>query len=488
MMKNSVSSDEIHQVSEKSPEGQRMLADIITVQKDYFNSGQTLPIASRIVVLQQLKNVIVKNEQAICTALTNDFRKSHFETFLTEIAIVINEIEHMIRHLKKWGRATRLKTPLLFFPGKSYTLYKPYGVVLIIAPWNYPFNLSLAPAIGAIGAGNCVILKPSELAPSTSSLLSRLFIETIDPALATVVEGGVDVTKRLLRYRFDYLFFTGSSGVGRQIQKQIAEHLTPVTLELGGKNPCIVTSSSNLQVAAKRIIWGKLINCGQTCVAPDYLLVEKDISQQLVKLLIQNIQQFYGNDPENHPDYARIINRHHCERLVSCIDRNKVIYGGNRNVDSCYIQPTLLEGNRGELYSQGEIFGPLLSIIEVSNLSECVSVINTCPAPLVSYLFSKNNEDIVFLREAIQAGALVVNDVVSYLAHSSFPFGGVGASGMGQYHGKSSFTTFSQLKPVMMHSFKFDIALRYPPYKGHLKVFKKIISLLNKIDSLLRRL
>lgn len=454
----------------------------IESQRDYFFTGATLSLSSRIIYLQRFKKVIQCCEKEIADALYADFRKSYFEAVVTETEFVINEIDHILKHLKKWGRPSKLRTPFMFFPGKSFTVYQPYGVVLVISPWNYPFQLSLMPVIGAIAAGNCIILKPSELAPAVSSVIATRIGECFDDSLLKVVEGGVETTKKLLKQKFDYIFYTGSRAIGQKVMEQASKHLTPVTLELGGKNPCIVTRHIDLKVAARRIVWGKFMNCGQTCVAPDYLLVEKSIKKAFISQLIETIHQFYGEHPEIPSDYARIINAHHFDRLLEIIEKSSIIYGGQAKRDSLYIQPTLTEGCPNAFAMQEEIFGPLLPVITVDTLSQAVGIVKESLSPLVVYLFSTRNNDMQMLHETTRSGALVVNDAVTYLAHPGMPFGGFGESGMGKYHGRHSFTTFSHAKPVMKCSFKFDLSCRYPPYEGKLKKLQKITGILSIFD------
>ena len=368
-------------------------------QRSYFSAGATSSLSSRIGCLKRLKQAIQCYEKEIVAALYTDFKKCQFEAIITETAFVINEIDYILKHLSKWYKPTKRRVPFLFFPGTSFTVYQPYGVVLVIAPWNYPFQLSLLPVVGAIAAGNCVTLKPSELTPATSSIIAKMISEYFDPSLLRVVEGGVDTTQAVLRQKFDYIFYTGNPVVARKVMEQAARHLTPVTLELGGKNPCIVTKHVNLKVAARRIVSGKLMNCGQTCVAPDYLLVDKSIKEALVRQMVETIHQFYGKNPETHPDYARIINKRHFERLLKIIENSTLIYGGHIEAESCYIQPTLIEARLDSPAMQEEIFGPLLPVIEIENLQQAVEVVNQYNSPLVAYLFSTRNDDLQMLRE-----------------------------------------------------------------------------------------
>ena len=451
------------------------VADIIRKQREFFQTGKTKDVAFRIAQLKILKQAILENEKAILQALKGDLNKPEFEAYATEI-LVYKEIDYAIKHIKAWTKPQKAAVPMEFFPYSAKIYPEPLGVVLIIGPWNYPFNLIIAPLVGAIAAGNCTILKPSELAPHTSSLLADTIAKYFDPAYIALVEGGVETSQNLLAEKFDYIFFTGGTSVGKIVMEAAAKHLTPVTLELGGKSPCIVDTEINLEHTIKRITWGKFINAGQTCIAPDYILVDKKIKTNLLEGLKKCIKEFYGDNPANSPDYARIISQKHFDRLANLLKNGEVIIGGETNPDERYIAPTLLDNvSLEDTIMQEEIFGPILPIIEYSYISEAIALINSRPKPLALYLFSQNKNLQKRILQETSSGGVCLNDTVMQYGVSSLPFGGVGDSGIGRYHGKASFDTFSHRKSVLQNSFLFDLNWRYAPYQGKLAFLKRFL-------------
>lgn len=455
------------------------MEQVVKTQKQFFNSGKTLDISFRKEQLQKLKNTLNEHENEIYKALDKDFRKPAFESHATELFVLYQEIDHLLSNIDRWAKTKKAKSSLINFPAKSYIKPQPYGVVLVIAPWNYPIQLSLNPALGAIAAGNTAILKPSEHAPHTSGLLETLINNNFDPGFLHVVEGDAQTTQSLLSEPLDYIFFTGSTHVGKIIMKSAAEQLTPLTLELGGKSPAIVDQSADLSLAAKRIAWGKFINAGQTCVSPDYVYVHTSVHTQLCHLIQQEIQSFYGDDPSQSDDFARIINDKHFNRLADLIPPGKVFYGGNTNPETRYIEPTILTSvSWDDDVMQEEIFGPILPILSFDDLDKVISILQHKSKPLALYLFSTNKKNQKNVIRNLQFGGGCINDTVSHLGNSDLPFGGIGNSGFGLYHGKSSFDTFTHPKSIMKKSNWLDIPLRYPPYKGKLKWLKKLIKFL----------
>jgi aldehyde dehydrogenase (NAD+) len=449
--------------------------DIIRKQRTYFHSGYTKETAFRTEQLNTLKRAIQENTASIVDALHKDLHKPELETYATEISIV-REVDYALKHIKSWVKPQKVKLSLEQLPASGYIRPEPLGVVLIIGPWNYPFQLLIAPLIGAIAAGNCAILKPSEIASNTSKVVSQMIQKHFDPAYIAVIEGGIDVSKQLLAEKFDHIFFTGGTAVGKVVMEAAAKHLTPVTLELGGKSPCIVDTDINLEHTANRIAWGKFINAGQTCIAPDYLLVNSKIKQQLLNSLQKAIQKFYGEDSEKSPDYARIINHKQFTRLTKLLQNGEIVTGGKTNQSTCYIAPTLLDNISLEMpVMQEEIFGPILPIIEYEDLSEAIALINEKPKPLALYLFSRDQNIQQRVLNETSSGGVCINDTVMHVGVSSLPFGGVGDSGVGKYHGKASFDTFSHHKSVLKKSFLFDLKWRYAPYAGKLDLIKRLI-------------
>jgi aldehyde dehydrogenase (NAD+) len=451
------------------------IADLLKKQRDFFATGRTRDVSFRVEQLEKLRAAVVKNEQAILDALRHDLNKPPVEAYGGDIAIVLNEIDYALKHLSSWAKPKRVRTPIAYFPSSSRIAPGPYGVTLIIGPWNFPFQLMLAPLVGALGAGNCAVLKPSELAPSSSRLIAKIINDHFDPAYLAVVEGSAETAQMLLAERFDSIFFTGGQTVGKIVMQAAAKYLTPVTLELGGKNPCIVDSDTHLDYTARRIVWGKFFNAGQSCVAVDYLLADRRVKQPLLKLITRHIKEFYGHDPSQSPDYGRIVNETHFDRLSRLSEQGTIVTGGRMDRSTRYIEPTVIDGIRGpEPIMQEEIFGPLLPVIEYDDLSQAIEMINKRPKPLALYVFSRDREvqDRV-LRETSSGGGCI-NDTVIHETSVCLPFGGVGVSGIGTYHGKASFDTFSHERSVIKSGFLFDIKLRYPPYGNALKFLRKI--------------
>jgi aldehyde dehydrogenase (NAD+) len=417
---------------------------------------------------------VKKEEAAIISALAADFAKPPFETYATEIAILQSEISFLLKNLRPWVKPRRVKSSLLNFPSRDAIYPEPYGVALVIGAWNYPFQLTLSPMLGAIAAGCCAILKPSELTPATSGLIARLIREHFPPEYLTVAEGGPQVSQALLELPFDKIFFTGSVPVGKIVARAAAQQLIPVTLELGGKSPCLVDETADLAVTAKRIVWGKFLNAGQTCVAPDYVLVQESVQEPLLAHLKQTIAQFYGPAPMQSPDFARIINDRHFQRLQKLLANAHVSTGGETDPNSRYIAPTVLSGVTWDHpLMQEEIFGPLLPVLPFKTLPEAIAQVNAQPKPLALYFFSRNKAAQAQVLAQTSSGGACINDTISHLTNPYLPFGGVGTSGHGTYHGKASFEAFSHHKSVLHKPSRPDLPFRYPPYGDKLGWLKK---------------
>lgn len=426
--------------------------------------------------LIQLLNTIVIHEDEIIEALYDDFKKPAFEAVLTETNYVITELKDTIKNLSKWAKPKKVFPSILNFPSTDFIYKEPYGKVLIIAPWNYPFQLALCPMIAAVAAGNQVVVKPSELTPKTSAVIRKIIEKIFHINHVECVEGGLEVSQKLLAERWDYIFFTGSPTVGKIIAKAAAENLTPVTLELGGKNPCIIDETANLKLAAKRIVWGKFINAGQTCIAPDYILIQKDMKSHFIAYLKTEITKAYGENPALSPDFARIINTKNWLRLANLIEEEKVIFGGQTDIENNYIAPTLIEENDMEsLLMQEEIFGPLLPILSYEKEEDIKTIISKFEKPLALYVFSENKRFSEKIIKQYSFGGGCINDTVVHFSNKRLPFGGVGHSGIGAYHGRLSFDTFSHKKSIVKKANWLDIPLRYAPYNDKLKSIKKIL-------------
>lgn len=426
--------------------------------------------------LEALKKAIQTKEEAINRALKIDLGKSSFESYATEVGFILEEITYILKNLDDWTKTRKVKTPLTLFPGKSSILPEPYGVILIISPWNYPFQLCLSPFIGALSAGNRVVIKPSEYAPETSKIIKELIEEVFEDHEVRVVEGALEETQILLKQRFDYIFFTGSTMVGKVIMKAASEHLTPVTLELGGKSPCLIEKSANIDMAAKRCAWGKFLNAGQTCVAPDYVLVPRSLQEEFIQRLKVHLEVFYGASPENSEDYPRIVNEKHFDRLTDLIVSEKVAIGGNSIKEEKFIAPTIMKDVAwDDKIMEDEIFGPILPLIPYDNIDQAIESILALPKPLAFYVFSEDSKKKDEIIMKIPFGGGCINDTVIHLANPNLPFGGVGTSGIGSYHGKKSFDTFTHYKSVFEQGTRVDIPLRYPPYEGKLGWLKLFI-------------
>ena len=452
---------------------------VVEQQRVFFATDRTKDIAFRKRQLRALKGAIMRNEKQISEALHADLGKAQYEAYVGEISLCLQEIDFSLKNLDSWAKPKRVPTPILHKPSSSYLYPEPYGNALIMAPWNYPFQLNIAPLVGAIAAGNTAVIKPSELAPHTSSVLADIIKKTFDPSYIAVVEGDAEVAQALLAEKFDYIFYTGGPRVGRIVAEAAAKNLTPVTLELGGKSPCIVDSDINIKYTARRIVWGKFFNAGQTCTAPDYLLVNATIKGKLVIEMLRTIEKFYGDKPDESPDFACIINRQHFDRLSGLLSEGTIISGGESDASSLYIEPTLIETSLDSRLMEEEIFGPILPIITYRDLDEAIAIINERPKPLALYLFTNDEEKQERVLKKTSSGGVCINDTLIHGSTSTLPFGGVGESGMGKYHGKASFDTFTHYKSVMKGSFLFDNELRYPPYKESLlKISKKVLKYL----------
>ncbi|WP_298535761.1 aldehyde dehydrogenase [uncultured Algibacter sp.] len=451
------------------------LEDIIENQRTFFKSQQTKNIAHRLKLLKALKLEIESQEQAILDALKKDLKKSEFESYISEVGLVLSELNLVLKNLKKWGKPKRIKSSLLTFPSKDYIYKAPYGNTLIIAPWNYPFLLAMEPLIMAISAGNTVVLKPSELTKHTSKIITKIVEAVFSKSHAISIEGGVDLSTKLLKRKWDFIFFTGSTEVGKIVAKAAASFLTPVVLELGGKSPCIIDDTVDLKLIARRLVWGKLLNGGQTCIAPDYLIVKSIIKEKLIEVLKTEITKRYSDHPEKSPDFPRIINKNNTQRLSMLLEGANIIFGGDINIDNCYISPTLVDEPRLDSpIMQEEIFGPILPILSYDTEKDIERIISNSDTPLALYVFSKNQ---MFAENTINTysfGGGVVNDLLIHFGNHRLPFGGVGSSGMGRYHGKFGFDTFTHEKGIMKRGITTDPSFRYPPYSGKLNLLKKI--------------
>ena len=440
--------------------------DLLQRQCTFFQSGRTLPTKFRIQMLKKLKKAIRKHETEIAEALYTDLGKSRNESYMCEIGMVLNELSYLIRHTAKFAKKRRVRTPMAQFASSSYTLAVPFGNTLIMSPWNYPFLLTMGPLADAIAAGNTAIVKPSAYSPATGEVIETILSECFPAEYVSVVMGGRMENAHLLERKFDFVFFTGSQAVGKEVLRHTAEHLTPTVLELGGKSPCIVDASANIPLAAKRIIFGKIINCGQTCVAPDYILCEKTVKDQLVAELIRQIRLQLGDDPRNNPNYGHIINRKHFDRICRLIDPEKVVCGGNYREHSLKISPTIMDNvTWDDAVMQEEIFGPILPILTFQRFEDLYPLLNNRPKPLALYLFTEDKERMQTAMQRFAFGGGCINDTIIHLATDQMGFGGVGESGMGAYHGKTGFDTFSHHKSIVDKKTWMDLPMRYQPYK-----------------------
>jgi len=451
------------------------MEELLKKQRQYFSSGKTRSLDFRVKKLLKLRNYILENEKSITDALKADLNKSQTESYMTEIGVVLEEIKYALKNIKSWMKPEKVKTPLTQFRAQSYIYSEPYGLSLIIGTWNYPFLLCFSPLIGAVVAGNCAIVKPSEVSPNCSKIISKIIKDVFDEEHVKSIEGGVETATQLLSQNFDYIFYTGSVNVGRIVMQAASKNLTPVTLELGGKSPCIIDKEIDIEVTARRIVWGKFMNAGQTCIAPDYLYVHKKVKKELIEAIGKSIKELYGDNQKESPDYPRIVNEKHLDRLLGLMNKGKIVIGGESDKSNLYIAPTIIdEINWEDPIMQEEIFGPILPIMEYNNLDEVIEAINSHPKPLALYLFSDNKEVQQKIIEKTSSGGICINSPTYHQVSSLLPFGGVGDSGMGNYHGKFSFNTFSHKKAVVIKSFFPDLKIMYPPYKGKLRLLRKI--------------
>lgn len=445
--------------------------------RSHFNSGATRPYSWRVTQLNQLKKMLVEQESAFLTALKQDLSKCEYEAWTSEIGYTVSDIEHTIKSLKKWMKPRKVSTPLVAQPGKSYQLPEPLGTVLIIGAWNYPIQLVLGPLVAAIAAGNCAVMKPSELSPACSALIAKLLPEYIDTQAFYVLEGAVPETTEVLKQKFDHIMYTGGEGVAKIVMRAASEHLTPVTLELGGKSPCIIDNGTNLDVTVSRIIWNKWMNAGQTCVAPDYILIEKSQADEFITKLKDKLSSFYGNDIKTNDDYGRIINNRNLSRLVAYLENQNVVIGGDYDEQQKYLAPTVvLDPAPDSPLMVEEIFGPILPIITVDKIEQSIDFVNHRAKPLALYVYTNNTQFEQQVLSNTSSGNVCVNDGMMFMTNPNLPFGGVGSSGMGSYHGQAGFDTFSHLKTVMKRATLLDPALRYPPFtKLKLNIVKKLL-------------
>lgn len=450
--------------------------ELLKKQKDYFYTGKTRPYKYRIQALKTLKKAITKYENRIMEALAVDLGKSPFEAYASEVGFTLTSINHAISNLSDWMKDEKVSLPIHQVGSKAYSIYEPYGVVLIIAPFNNPFQLLIEPLIGAIAAGNTAIIKPSEYTQETTQVMKDIFEEFFDDKFIKLVEGEREEVSQLIHMPFDYIFFTGSVPVGKVVMKAASENLVPITLELGGKSPAIVHHDADLETTAKRIIWGKMINAGQTCIAPDYVLVHESVRDELQEIMIKVIYEFFSENPKSSPDYGRIVNEKHFERLVNLINQDKVITGGYYDKEELFIAPTLMtDVQLTDKIMADEIFGPILPILTYHKVEDAIKVIRTFDKPLALYVFSETKGIQKIFIENISFGGGCINDTISHVASVELPFGGVGSSGVGRYHGIHSFKTFSNQKSVLKKTTKFSLKMIFPPYKNNLKWVRKIL-------------
>ena len=446
---------------------------LVTRQRKFFQTGATLPVSVRITALRGLYTAIVKYENEIHDALKKDLGKSGFESYMCETGLVLEEISYMLKHIRRFAGEKRVRTPLAQFHSRSFKKPSPYGVTLIMSPWNYPFMLTLSPLVDALAAGNTAVVKPSAYSPNTSEILRKILSQCFDPQYVAVVTGGRAENTCLLREHFDYIFFTGSQTVGKEVMRNAAEYLTPVTLELGGKSPCIVDQTADIRLAARRIVFGKYLNCGQTCVAPDYIYCHRSVKDSLVKEIQRQIQLQYGEEPLHNPDYGKIINKKHFDRILGLIEEKKIVHGGNSDRDTLRIGPTVLDNvTFADPVMQEEIFGPLMPVLVFDNLDEAITRINAMPHPLALYFFTSDKAAAKDVTSRCGFGGGCINDTIIHLATTEMGFGGFGESGMGAYHGKTGFDTFSHYKSIVDKKTWIDLPMRYQPYR---KMHEKMV-------------
>ena len=446
---------------------------LVNRQRKYFQTGATLPVSTRVSALRRLYDAISKHEKEINEALRKDLGKSGFESYMCETGMVLEELSYMLKHTPRFAREKRVRTPLAQFHSRSCQKPSPYGVTLIMSPWNYPFMLTLSPLADALAAGNTAVVKPSAYSPHTSDVILRILSQCFEPKYVAVVTGGRAENTCLLREHFDYIFFTGSQTVGKEVMRNAAEHLTPVTLELGGKSPCIVDQTANIKFAARRIVFGKYLNCGQTCVAPDYIYCHRSAKDKLVSEVKKQIQKQYGKQPLSNPDYGKIINEKHFDRILGLIDKKKVVHGGSSDRKALRIEPTVLDNvTFSDAVMQEEIFGPVMPILVFDSLDEVIRNVNAMPHPLALYLFTSDNAAAKKVTSRCGFGGGCINDTIIHLATTEMGFGGFGESGMGAYHGKIGFDTFSHYKSIVDKKTWIDLPMRYQPYR---KMHEKMV-------------
>ena len=449
------------------------IKNIVTRQRKYFQTGATLPVSTRLTALKKLYNVISGCEVQIHDALKKDLGKSGFESYMCETGLVLEEISYMLKHIRRFAEEKRVRTPLAQFHSRSCKKPSPYGVALIMSPWNYPFMLTLSPLVDALAAGNTAVVKPSAYSPHTSEIILHILSECFEPQYVAVVTGGRAENTCLLHEHFDYIFFTGSQAVGKEVMRNAAEHLTPVTLELGGKSPCIVDQTADIKLAAKRIVFGKYLNCGQTCVAPDYIYCHRSVREKFIKEVKKQIQRQYGKQPLHNPDYGKIINEKHFDRILGLIDKEKIAHGGNSDCNTLRIEPTVLDNvTFSDAVMQEEIFGPIMPVLVYDNLDEVIHRINAMPHPLALYYFTSDRKAARKVTSRCGFGGGCINDTIIHLATTEMGFGGFGESGMGSYHGKTGFDTFSHYKSIVDKKTWIDLPMRYQPYR---KLHEKMV-------------
>lgn len=449
---------------------------LIARQRAFFLTGATATPGFRRDRLRELENGLIQREADLLDALRADLRKNPHEAYASEIGFVLGEVRHAVKHLPRWMKPERRKAPFAAWPSRAEMRHEPFGVSLIIGPWNYPLQLLLAPLVGAIAAGNTAVLKPSEFAPHTAAVISAMIKERFDENFIALVEGGRDCAEALLREKFDKIFFTGSTGTGRLVMAAAARHLTPVTLELGGKCPCIVAADAPVAMTARRIVWGKFMNAGQTCVAPDHLWVDRRIAPALLDAMRMEIRSFYGENPQQSPDYGRIINRRHYDRLHALLADGRIVHGGRADADELYLEPAILTNVPADsAVMRDEIFGPVLPVLEYDDIAEVLTKLRGLPPPLALYLFTADRGLQQRVLAETRSGGVCINDTISHIIGSDLPFGGVGESGMGTYHGRAGFECFSHRRSVLRRSLAIDPSFRYPPPKAPLETLKRVM-------------
>lgn len=452
---------------------------ILEKQQEYFKTGETLPVKFRIEQLKKLKRTIIEKEDKIADALKSDLGKGSYESYMCEIGMVLSELSYMIKHTKKFAKKKRVHTPLAQFHSVSYRQPGPYGNVLIMSPWNYPFLLTIDPLVNAIAAGNTIVVKPSAYSPATGNIVKEIIEECFDAKYVAVVMGGRKENETLLDKKFNMIFFTGSQSVGKEVLRRASEKIIPVVLELGGKSPCIVDNTAKLKLVAKRIVFGKYLNCGQTCVAPDYIICDEIIKDDLVKEIKKQIELQYGKNPLKNKDYGHIINEKHFERLSGLINKKKVVCGGKTNKETLQIEPTVMDKvTWKDAVMEDEIFGPILPILTYKKIEDVVDMLGDSPKPLALYMFSNDKKNIKYVTERCSYGGGCINDTIIHLATSEMGFGGVGESGMGSYHGKIGFDAFSHTKSIVDKKTWLDLPMRYQPYTN--KFYKKLLRMFLK--------